>query len=96
MNDIYMQLKEVIDRGTEQDVRVFLSNPENLAKFPPNVQAEIVGAFFEEQLENTGGNIGSVEHFKDQGIEMIQRLEGGKRTIEDVIKVKDIQEKLAE
>lgn len=96
MNDIYVQLKEVIDRGTEQDVRAFLSNPENLAKFPPNVQAEIVGAFFEEQLENTGGNIGSVEHFKDQGIEMMQKLEGGKRTLEDVIKVKDIQEKLAE
>lgn len=95
MNDIYVQLKEVIDRGTEQDVRVFLSNPENLAKFPPNVQAEIVGAFFEEQLENTGGSIGSVEHFKDQGIKIVQRLEGEKRTVEDMIKVKDIQEKLA-
>ncbi|MBI4224840.1 MAG: hypothetical protein HY617_00770 [Candidatus Sungbacteria bacterium] len=95
MDNIYVQLKEVIDRGSEQDVRAFLSNPENLAKFPPNVQAEIVGAFFEEQLENTGGSIGSVERFKDRGIEMAQELEAGKRTIEDVIKVKDIQEKLA-
>ena len=96
MNDIYTQLKEVIDHGNEQDVRAFLSDPENLAKFPPYVQAEIAGAFFEEQLENTGGGIGSVEHFKDQGIKMSQELEGEKRAVEDAIKVKDIQKKLAE
>jgi hypothetical protein len=96
MNDIYTQLKEVIDQGTEQEVRAFLSNPDNLAKFPPNVQAEIAGAFFEEQLEETGGAIGSVERFKDQGIKMMQKLEGGKRAVEDALKVKDIQEKLAE
>ncbi len=96
MNDIYVQLKGVIDRGIEQDVRAFLSNPDNLAKFSPSVQAEIVGAFFEEQLDSTGGSIGSVEHFKDRGIEMMQELEGEKRAIEDAIKVKDIQEKLTE
>lgn len=96
MNDIYTQLKEVIDGGSEQKMRAFLSNPENLAKFPPDVQAEIVGAFFEEQLENTGGGISAVERFKDQGMRAVEKLEGGKRAVEDAIKAKDIQEKLAE
>ncbi len=96
MDDIYVQLKGVIDRGTEQDVRAFLSNPDNLAKFPQSIQAEIVGSFFEERLDDTGGGIGIVERYKDQGIKMANELEGGKRAVEDAIKAKDIQEKLAE
>ncbi|MBI3442600.1 MAG: hypothetical protein HY007_02440 [Candidatus Sungbacteria bacterium] len=67
-NNIYAQLKDMIDRGTEEDVRNFFVD--NLEKFPQNVQVEIVGAFFEEQLENTGGDADLVEKFQGQGVNM--------------------------
>ena len=93
-NDIFSQLKNVIDHGNEDDLRSFLSNPDNLAKFSPSVQAEIAGAFFEEQLKGAGGEIALVDEFKDQGIKMVHELEGGKRIVEDTIKIKDLEKQL--
>ena len=92
-NTIYTQLKEVIDRGSEEEMRNFFVT--HIDEFPPSTQEKIAGAFLEEQLDAIASDAAVVNDFNKEGLKMIQELEGDKRMIEDQVKITDIQEKLA-
>ena len=86
---IRKEFASIVARGNEQEAKDFLIK--NLKSFPQSAQDEIIAAFFEEALVNKNDELHAIADFRKQGMDAIDELEKGKRTLEDKGKLLDIK-----
>ena len=89
---LYAQFRDVMNKGTEEEARVFLL--EHMNEFPKDLREKVVLALFEEGLHEAAANKAAVEEFQQEGIEIAHELEKGKRILDDRIRVLELEEKM--
>ena len=89
---LYAQFREILNTGTEEQAQKFLTD--HMKEFPEDMQQTITLALFENGINEAAENQKAVEDFKQEGIEIADELEKGKRILDDKLKVLDLQEKM--
>jgi hypothetical protein len=89
---LYAQFREILDTGTEEQAQKFLTD--HMGEFPEDMQQTITLALFENGLNEAAESQVAVDNFKQEGIEIIDELEKGKRILDDKLKILDLQEKI--
>ena len=89
---LYAQFRDIMDNGTEEGARTFLL--EHMNEFPEDLREKVVLALFEDGLKEAAANQSVVEDFKQEGVEIVNELETGKRILDDKLKVMELEEKM--
>lgn len=89
---LYAEFKEIIDTGTEEQARQFLTD--HMHEFPEDMKRDITMALFEEGLQEAATTEVTARELKQEGIEMMGELQKANRILDDKLKVLDLQEKL--
>ena len=89
---LYAQFMEIVNKGTEEEARTFLR--EHMNELPEDVRKGVMLAFFEEGMKEAAANSTVIKEFQQEGIEIMQELETGKRIIDDKLKVLELEEKM--
>ena len=92
-DSLVKQLREIMKKGTEQEVRDFLVD--HIDEFPEDVKQKITFIFFQEGLAKTvHGKDKKVFDIQKDGLEIVRKLKKETEELENKSKIKKIEKSL--